>query len=311
MELFNPKSNINFMAVRKWSVWVSVALMLIAIGALATRGLNYALDFTGGTMVEVEFAEPTEVQQVRSALSAGGFGDAMVQSFGSRAVAIRLPPRTSKEDNEQLGVRVVEVLQGAGLKASLERSEFVGPQVGEELANNGVIALLLVMAGILVYVALRFEWRFAVAAVACQFHDVILVAGFFALTGLEFDLTVLAALLAVLGYSINDTIVVFDRIRENFMLAKKIDTVELLNRSINTTLSRTIMTSGSTLITVFALYFLGGPVLENFSIALILGIVIGTLSSIWFASPLLLMMGVSKRDLMRRVEEDPRLAARP
>lgn len=311
MELFNPKSNINFMAVRKWSVWVSVALMLIAIGALATRGLNYALDFTGGTMVEVEFAEPTEVQQVRSALSAGGFGDAMVQSFGSRAVAIRLPPRTSKEDNEQLGVRVVEVLQGAGLKASLERSEFVGPQVGEELANNGVIALLLVMAGILVYVALRFEWRFAVVAVACQFHDVILVAGFFALTGLEFDLTVLAALLAVLGYSINDTIVVFDRIRENFMLAKKIDTVELLNRSINTTLSRTIMTSGSTLITVFALYFLGGPVLENFSIALILGIVIGTLSSIWFASPLLLMMGVSKRDLMRRVEEDPRLAARP
>jgi len=326
MEFFSPTSNINFMGVRRFSVAISLVLVLGSILALATRGLNFALDFTGGTLVEVGYDAPMEQPAVVKALEAAGFRGAVVQRFDSSNFAIRLAPETdagSDTDaldvqetsldsrNAALGQRVVDALRADGVGVTVKRSEFVGPQVGKELAYNGVIAVLVVLAGIMIYIAMRFEWKFAVATVAGEMHDVIITLGFFAVTGMDFDLTVLAAILAVDGYSVNDKIVVFDRVRELFRSTRGSEPVEVLNRAVNNTLGRTIMTSLTTLLTVVSLYLFGGQTLEGFSLALIVGIVVGTLSSIFFACPVLLKLGVTKQDLMPKARDDSELARRP
>jgi len=326
MEFFSPTSNVNFMGVRRFSVAISLVLVLGSILALATRGLNFALDFTGGTLVEVGYDAPMEQPAVVKALEAAGFRGAVVQRFDSSNFAIRLAPETdagSDTDaldvqetsldsrNAALGQRVVDALRADGVGVTVKRSEFVGPQVGKELAYNGVIAVLVVLAGIMIYIAMRFEWKFAVATVAGEMHDVIITLGFFAVTGMDFDLTVLAAILAVDGYSVNDKIVVFDRVRELFRSTRGSEPAEVLNRAINNTLGRTIMTSLTTLLTVVSLYLFGGQTLEGFSLALIVGIVVGTLSSIFFACPVLLKLGVTKQDLMPKARDDSELARRP
>jgi preprotein translocase subunit SecF len=329
MEIFNPASNVNFMGLRRYTVTISLLLVLVAIVSLATRGLNFALDFTGGSLVEVNYDSPVEVNEVSSTLEAAGFEGAVVQRFSSTSLSIRLPPpdleaaeaasqgssdavESSIDDiNAETERRVRAALTAGGRSVEVKPSEYVGPQVGAELAYNGVVAVLVVLAGIMIYVALRFEWKFALAVVAGEIHDVLITVGFFSITGLDFDLTVLAAVLAVDGYSVNDKIVVFDRVRELFRSARKLTPVEVLNRAVNDTLSRTIMTSATTFITVAALYFLGGPTLQGFALALMIGIFIGTLSSIFFACPVLLQLGVTKQDLLPRARDEAELARRP
>jgi preprotein translocase subunit SecF len=325
MHIYPPDANFNFMGIRRVTVAISLFLILASIVSLATRGLNFALDFTGGTLVEVIYADPVEQATVNEALEQGGFRGAMVNRFSSTNFAIRLSPdlaaeiagaealgETSLDDrNAAVGQQVLRALSADGSRVTLQRSEYVGPQVGRELAENGIIAVLVVLTGIMIYIALRFEWKFSVAVVAGELHDVILTLGFFSLTGMDFDLTVLAAILAVDGYSVNDKIVISDRIRELFRATRKASPEEVINTAVNQTLARTIMTSLTTLLTVSALYIFGGPALEGFSVALMFGIVIGTLSSIFFASPLLLWLGVTKQDLMPKARDEAELARRP
>jgi preprotein translocase subunit SecF len=316
MEFFNPNSNIPFMSWRKISVSISIFLMVASIALVATRGLNLALDFTGGTLVEAEFKQPVEIEQVRSALDTAGFENFTVQSIGgAREAAMRLPPMAKGEQGIERQREVAEAvgraLNAAGLEATVKRSEFVGPQVGKELAEDGVIAVVFVILTIMLYVAMRFEWRFGIAAIAGEAHDVIIALGFVSLLGLNFDLTVLAGLLTVAGYSINDKVVVFDRVREIFRSARKLDPEETINKAINNTLSRTIITGITTFFALFSLYFLGGPAVEGFAITVIFGITVGTLSSIFFCNPILLWLGVSKADLQVVRKEDPELALRP
>lgn len=319
MELFNPNSKIDFMRMGRSTVIISLLLLVIAIVSLATRGLNLGLDFTGGALLEVRFENPVEVADVRRALVAGGFDKSIVQSLGStREFAIRLPPEaassvttTAAEPPKPLSERVLEALAIAG-NTTLKRSESVGPQVGQELVTQGIIAVLVVALGILAYVWLRFEtWKFGIAAVLCDVHDVIIVLGCFSLFQWEFDLTVLAAILAIVGYSINDTIVVFDRIRESFRSAHKMESTEVMNKAINTTLSRTTVTSLTTFLTVIALFFFGGPAVHGFALALMIGIALGTLSSIFFASPLLAIFGTTKHDLLPKARDEEALNRRP
>lgn len=326
MEMFNPNSKIGFMRLGRVTVIVSLVLLVISLASLATRGLNLALDFTGGALIEVRFDNPVDTATVRKALTAGGFDKSVVQSLGSsREYAIRLPPEapvtTRKAAAEvvvgatvtaqPLSERVITALTSAG-RAELKRSEFVGPQVGKELIGQGIIAVLVVALGILAYVWLRFEtWKFGLSAVACDLHDVLIVVGCFSVFQWEFDLTVLAAILAIVGYSINDTIVVFDRIREMFRSAHKMEPEAVLDKAINTTLSRTVVTSLTTFLTVIALFFFGGPAVHGFALALIIGIALGTLSSIFFASPLLHLMHTTKHDLLPRARSEEALNRRP
>lgn len=316
MEFFNPNANIPFMSWRKTTVGISIFLIIASIVLLATRGLDLALDFTGGTLVEVEFEQPVEIEKVRGALDQAGFVDFTVQSIGgAREAAMRLPPLVkgdqSVESQRQVAAAVAKALNTADLKATVKRSEFVGPQVGKELAEDGIIAVVFVILTIMAYVAMRFEWRFGLSAIAGEAHDLIITMGFVSLTGVSFDLTVLAGLLTVAGYSINDKVVVFDRVREIFRSARKLGPEEAINKAINNTLSRTIITGLTTFMALFSLYFLGGPVIEGFAMTVIFGIVIGTLSSIFFCNPLLLWLGVSKSDLQVVKKEDPALALRP
>jgi len=298
MDLFKRESHIRFMDRRRLAMIVSAVLIVIAIASLAIRGLNFGIDFTGGTILEVGYSQPVELADVRNALAEAGYGDAVAQYFGtSRDVLIRIPLRADVA-SAQLTEQVMGILRQADTGVEMRRQEFVGPQVGDELANDGGLALLYALIGILIYVALRFEYRFAVGSVVALVHDVIITLGIFSLFQLQFDLTVLAAVLAVIGYSLNDTIVVFDRIRENFRKMRKGTPVQVVDASINQTLSRTLMTSLTTLIVLIALLFFGGELLQGFSMALIIGIVVGTYSSIYVASAAALAMGVSKEDLM-------------
>ena len=311
MELFPHDSNFNFMRMRWVSLTVAALLMFVALGAMAVNGFNYALDFTGGTVTELKFAKAVEVEQVRERLVARGFDGAEVRTFGSSSeVVVRLPLREAGKAQVS-GVDVQKAAQTPDNAATLLRSDFVGPQIGKELAINGMYAAFFVVFGFLGYVWIRFEWKFAVAAIIATLHDTIIVAGWFALSGHEFDLAVLAGILSVMGYSINDTIVVFDRVRENFRNLHKMSPNEVLNRSVNQTLSRTIITSFVALLTVLALYFYGGPGLRGMSESLIIGIVIGTLSSIFVACPILYWMGVTKQDLMPKARDEAELARRP
>jgi len=305
MQLLKDNLNFDFMGKRKLALILSLILIIISIAAMVTRGLNLGIDFTGGTLVEVGYAESVELEPVRQALTSSGFDDAIVQHFGTaKDVLIRLPVTDKDADKAALSNQVLESLVSTGAP-EMRRVEFVGPQVGDELRDKGGLAMLYALIGILIYVALRFEWRFSLGSVAALIHDVILVVGFFAITQIEFDLTVLAALLAVIGYSLNDTIVVFDRIRENFRRLRKETSKGVLNFSINQTLSRTLMTSITTLLVLIALFVFGGEVIHSFSIALIVGVIVGTYSSIYVASSALLALDVSKEDLMQAEVENP------
>ncbi|MGM0412452.1 MAG: protein translocase subunit SecF [Pseudomonadota bacterium] len=296
MDIFQRIPAIDFMARRRQAVWLTAALLLLAVGALAVRGLNFGIDFTGGTLIEVGYPEAPQLQEVRGALEGSGL-DATVQTFGgAREILIRVPPVEELSDAE-LSNRVLERLREDTPGVEMRRVEFVGPQVGDELTEDGGLAMLYALIGVLIYVALRFEFRFAVGSVAALIHDVVIVVGLLALFGIEFDLTVLAALLAVIGYSLNDTIVVFDRIRENFRRMRKGDREEVVNASLNQMLSRTLMTSVTTLLVVLALFFLGGEIIHGFAAALLAGVIVGTYSSIYVASSTALALGVSKADL--------------
>lgn len=310
MQLIKSNLKIDFLSKRNIAWIVSAVLIVISIASMATRGLNLGIDFTGGTLVEVGYPEAVDLNPIRDALEANQFGDAIVQHFGTaKDVLIRLPADDSK-DAAQLSNEVLEALQPTGIP-DMRRVEFVGPQVGEELRDDGGLAVLYALIGILIYVALRFEYRFALGSVAALIHDVILVVGFFSVTQAPFDLTVLAAVLAVIGYSLNDTIVVFDRIRENFRIMRKAQPTEVVNGSINQTLARTLMTSLTTLMVLLALFFVGGQVIHSFALALIVGVIIGTYSSIYIASSLLIALGVSHKDLMETEKDDEELNEMP
>ncbi len=304
MQFFKNNTAIDFMGRRRLATLFSGILILISLGALIVRGLNFGIDFTGGTLIEVKFPQAVELADVRSALSTGGFNEAVVQHFGtSQEVLIRLAPQENTE-SAKISDQAYAALKGIDAEADLRRVEFVGPQVGDELTEDGGLALLYSLIGILIYVGLRFEYRFAVGSVVALIHDVIITLGFFSLFQVEFDLPVLAAVLAVIGYSLNDTIVVFDRIRENFRKVRKGETIEIINGSINQTLSRTLITSGTTLLVLVALLLFGGEIIHGFSLALIVGIVVGTYSSIYVASTSVIAMGVSRADLMPVKKED-------
>lgn len=297
------KIHIDFMGRRKIALFFSALLIMAAIGSLAVRGLGFGIDFTGGTLLEVGYPEAVELAQVRSALADAGFGDAQVQHFGSaRDVLVRIVPRPG-ESSAKLSGDVLGTLREVHENVEMRRVEFVGPQVGEELTEQGGLAMLYALFGILIYVSLRFQWRFALGSIAALVHDVLITLGVFSLFRIEFDLTVLAALLAVIGYSLNDTIVVFDRIRENFRKLRKGSPSDVVNSSINQTISRTIMTSLTTLLVLIALFVFGGEIIHSFAFALIVGVVIGTYSSIYVASTVTLALGVSKQDLMPLAKE--------
>ena len=306
MRLFDLyHTNINFLRWGKLAMGGSIAVFLIALGSLLIRGMNLGLDFTGGTVIEVQYPEPVEIPKVRETLAQVGFGDAQTQHFGtSRDVLIRIPPR-EQANAAILSNDVLRILQRAegGAGATMARAEFVGPQVGAELVEQGGLAALGALFGIMIYVMFRFEWRLALGTIAATIHDVIFTVGWFSLFQIEFDLTVLAAVLAVIGYSVNDTVVVLDRIRENFRKRRKGSPQEIMNLSINETLSRTIMTSLATLLSVIVLYFFGGTVMHGFSIAMIVGILVGTYSSIYIASATALYLGISREDLLPRAKE--------
>ena len=299
MKILKSKQNIDFMGKRQIALVFSLVLIAIAIGSIVARGLSLGIDFTGGTLIEVGYSEPADLESVRKALVDSGHGDSSVQQFGTpRDILIRLAS-SPDADSARLSNEVFAALsRAADSKIELRRVEFVGPQVGDELAEDGALAVLVALIAILMYVAMRFEWRFAVGSVIALVHDVIIVVGLFALLQVEFDLPVLAAVLAVIGYSLNDTIVVFDRIRENFRKMRKGEPVEIVNRSLNETLSRTLVTSLTTILVLLALFFLGGEIIHGFAFALLVGVLIGTYSSIYVASTSILMLGVSKADLM-------------
>ena len=290
---------IDFMGKRGLWVTISAVLSLIAVLSLAIRGLNYAVDFTGGTVIEASFKESADLNDVRTRLEQTGFKSPTVQNFGSsRDVLIRLAPQEGANNQEVKDKVMNSINAGASNTAEMTRIEFVGPQVGDDLAEGAVLALLMATLGILIYVAWRFEWRFSLGAVLATLHDIVMILGIFSLLQWDFDLSVLAAVLAVLGYSLNDTVVVFDRIRENFRKIRRADTVEVVNLSINETLSRTLMTSFLTLLTVIAMAIWGGEVIHNFALALIIGIVVGTYSSIYVASALAVKLGISRADML-------------
>ena len=299
MQLFSQEPKIDFLAWRKLAAIISGGLIVIALLCLFLRGLNFGIDFLGGTLIEIGYPDTVEVQTVRNALEAQGFDDALVQHFGtSRAILIRIPPHQEFSEAE-LSSQILSILnESYGQALDMRRVEFVGPQVGEELTEQGGLAMLIALGAILIYVALRFEYRFALGSVAALIHDVILTLGFFSLFGLDFDLTVLAATLAVIGYSLNDTIVVFDRVRENFRRMRRGSSEEIVNRSLNQTLSRTLMTSLTTMLVLLALFFLGGELIHGFSTALIIGVLVGTYSSIYVATSTILSLGISKKDLI-------------
>ena len=299
MQLLKSGLQIDFMGKRRLALIFSAIILLVAIGALAIRGLSLGVDFTGGTLIELGYSEQADLVAIRKTLEEAGYTDTSVQQFGTpRDVLVRMA-QAEGGDNAALSNEIYALLsQKASSEVTLRRVEFVGPQVGAELTEDGALAVLVALIAILIYVALRFEWRFAVGSVIALVHDVLFTIGLFALLQIEFDLPVLAAVLAVIGYSLNDTIVVFDRVRENFRKMRKGTPVEIVNTSLSQTLSRTLVTSLTTLLVLLALFFLGGEIIHGFAFALLIGVLIGTYSSIYVASSAVLFLGVSKADLM-------------
>ncbi|KTD55659.1 protein-export membrane protein SecF [Legionella santicrucis] len=304
MEFFNPNSNVDFMGARRWTAIFSILIFVLSIGALTIHGLKWGLDFTGGTQIEVSYSSTADLPAIRENLAKAGFKEAQVVSYGtSKDVLISIAPR---EDKEQ--ARLVDQVMTALPGASKQRVEFVGPQVGQELATKGALAVVVSLLATMIYIAMRFEYRLAVSSAVALVHDPVLILGIFAFFGVEFDLKALAGLLAVIGYSLNDTIVVFDRVRENFVKIRRATSIEVMNISINQTLSRTIMTSTLTLFVVLALFIYGGEAIHGFSLALIIGILIGTYSSIYVAGALAVAMGLDRKDFLpnQRKEVDNR-----
>lgn len=300
MEFFNPNSKVDFMGLRKWTALFSTLIFIISIGALLIHGLKWGLDFTGGTQVEVSFPDTADLKLIRDNLYQAGFKEAQVVSYGtSKDVLISIAPRSDLEQSTLVD-KVMKELPGA----TKQRVDFVGPQVGEELATKGALAILVSLLATMIYIAMRFEYRLAVSSAIALIHDPVLILGIFALLGIEFDLKALAGLLAVIGYSLNDTIVVFDRVRENFIKLRRSTPLEIMNASINQTLSRTIMTSTLTLFVVVALFVYGGETIRGFALALIIGIVIGTYSSIYVAGSLAVVMGLDKKDFMPKAKRE-------
>lgn len=333
MKIINENSNINFLGQRKFAAIISCILIIAGVFSLVTKGLNLSIDFTGGSVIEVKYDQPANLDQIRQTLVDNGHSKAVVQNFGSvNDVMIRVPVNVQEEtateeavtqekgqevaaepteqvaNNAQITAKIFSYLEDAivdGDKVALSRVEFVGPQFGKELVEKGILALIYALGFVMIYVALRFEWKFGVGSVIALVHDVLITIGVFAVIQMEFSLAVLAAVLAVIGYSLNDTIVVFDRIRENFRKVRETDTVEIMNLSVNQTLPRTILTSVTTLLVLVALFVFGGDSLKGFSVALIIGVLVGTYSSIFVASPVVLALGVSKQDLIReKVEKE-------
>jgi preprotein translocase subunit SecF len=304
MQILRLKETVNFMSYRKGAMIFSILLMLASIFSLATNKLSLGLDFTGGTLIEVGFEEAADLGKIREVMDSNGYGDAVVQLYGSsRDVVIRLAEREGL-NVEMLGNEVISALEkGTGQKMQMRRIEFVGGSVGDELAEQGGLAMLTALICILIYVAFRFEWRFAVGSVIALFHDVLLTLGLFSVLKLEFDLTVLAAILAVIGYSLNDTIVVSDRIRENFRKLREGGPADIINVSLTQTLSRTFITSITTLLVLAALFFRGGELIHGFATALLFGVFVGTYSSVYVASSVALAFGISKEDLIPEVIE--------
>jgi preprotein translocase subunit SecF len=311
MEFFRRTPTIDFMGKRRITYVISAILMIGSFVLIATRGLNLGIDFTGGVVVEVNYPEAANVDSARSALAEAGFADAQVQAFGtSRDLAVRVTPDKGEDVNE-VSRRVAAALGQVDPGVQVRRTEVVGPQVGEDLTEQGGLAILFTFIGILIYVGFRFEKKMAAGTVLAAMHDPIVILGLFAATQLTFDLSVLAAVLAVIGYSINDTVVVFDRVREVFLQMRKVTPTEVLNTALNQTLSRTLMTSFSVLFVVVSLYLFAGESLRGFSIAIIAGVLVGTYSSIFVAGSLALDMGVKAQDLMVIKKEDPELDALP
>lgn len=315
INIFPYDINIDFMRLRWISLTAAALLLVVAVGAMAVNGFNFALDFTGGVGVELRYDTAPDVDDVRNKLDASGFDGAQVQAFGSgNDLLVRLQADGKQEGGvdqaSSIGDAVAKAASLASNPATKMSSAVISAQVGEELAWNGFYALLFVLLGFLIYISARFEWKFAVAAIIATLHDVVICAGWFALSGHEFDLTVLAGILSVMGYSINDTIVVFDRVRENFKTLR-LPPRELLNKSVNQTLSRTIITSFVAMLTVLALYFYGGGSLRGMAESQMIGIAVGTLSSIFIACPLLLWLKVSKQDLLPKAKDEEALARRP
>jgi preprotein translocase subunit SecF len=304
MEFFRISRTIPFMRYSLILNAISVVTFLVAVGFLIFKGLHLSIEFTGGTVMEVSYQQPADLEKIRTAVEAKGWGETQVQNFGTaRDVLIRLPLREGMQSGEQ-AEQVMATLKQQDPTAELRRVEFVGPQVGEELAHDGALALMIVVIGIMLYLAFRFEWKFGVAAIIANLHDVVLVVGMFAIFGWEFSLPVLAAVLAVLGYSVNESVIIFDRVREHFRKFRKMGTVEVIDSAITATISRTIITHGSTLCMTLAMLFFGGPALHYFALALTIGICFGVYSSVFVAAAIAMYLGVRREDLVKPVKKD-------
>ncbi len=304
MQLLKNVTNINFIARRKIALVFSLALIIAGAYSLATKGLNYGIDFTGGTKMELVYPSAVDITDVRNTLVEEGYPEAVAQLFGSNNDVLIRIPISENNSSAQVSTEIVSLLGNrVGADLEVKSVEFVGPQFGQELFEKGILALVYALIGVMIYVAFRFEWKFSLGSVTALIHDIIITVGMFSLLGLEFTLPVLAALLAVIGYSLNDTIVVFDRIRENFRKLRETETEETMNVSINQTLPRTILTSLTTLLVLTALYVYGGDALTGFAATLIIGVLIGTYSSIFVASPTVLALGAKAEDLMIEVVE--------
>ena len=302
--MFNFKKTINFLSVRRITTTVSIALMIFSLVSITSKGLNPGIDFTGGFQIEISYQQPPEIEDVRNHLSSAGFNDAIVQNSGSATdIMIRIAPREGL-DNRSVGKLIIENLGQSSNSAELMSSEYVSAQVGEELTEQGGLAMIFALIMIMIYIVFRFQWKFSIGAVMALIHDVLITVGVFSFFQITFDLAVLAAILAVVGYSLNDTIVIFDRIRENFRSMRRAETLDILNTSITQTISRTMITSSTTLMVLLALFIMGGQSLEGFSLALIIGVLIGTYSSIFIASTSIFYLDISTSDLLPSKREE-------
>ncbi len=311
MEFFRIKRDIPFMSWGKYTTAISLATFILSVFFLFSKGLNLGVDFTGGTVMEVGYSQPADLNRVRDVVAKLGMGDASVQNFGtSRDVLIRLPAKP-EISSAQLSETVMAALRQDDKTVEMRRVEFVGPQVGEELVENGALALLVVSFGIVAYLAMRFEWKFGVAGIIANLHDVVIILGFFAFFQWEFSLTVLAAILAILGYSVNESVVIFDRIRENFRKMRKATVAQTIDNAITRTMSRTIITHGSTQMVVVSMLLFGGEALHYFALALTIGILFGIYSSVLVASPIIMLLGVTREDLVKPEKKKEETEALP
>ena len=302
--MLNFKKTINFLSVRRITTTLSITLMIFSLVSIITKGLNPGIDFTGGFQIEISYQQPPEIEDIRNNLSSAGFNDAIVQNSGSATdIMIRIAPREGL-DSRTVGKLIIENLSQSSNSAELMSSEYVSAQVGEELTEQGGLAMIFALIMIMIYIVFRFQWKFSIGAVMALIHDVLITVGVFSFFQITFDLAVLAAILAVVGYSLNDTIVIFDRIRENFRSMRRAETLDILNTSITQTISRTMITSSTTLMVLLALYIMGGQSLEGFSSALIIGVLIGTYSSIFIASTSIFYLDISTSDLLPSKREE-------